>query len=232
MRFCEMRVMILIPGSSMDMQCVECLVALTHEMRRVGISQKVIYMSGPNIYNLRNYLLGADYNTAVGDPPFKGEPYTHILWIDSDMVYRSDHVLRLLVSNKPITGAVYRDVAGDITCGKWNVEKLRTQRYMQRYTIEELQNLADSEEIAPVDWQGFGLLVVQKGVCEKIGFPWFKSEHLEIDEYSYLIGEDIWFCKKAKENGIQSYVDLGVSVGHRKMVNLFVEQQKGDKNGK
>jgi hypothetical protein len=202
-------------------------------MRDLKINHSIIFKSGPNIYNLRNHLLEGNNTSKRGDPPFKGMPYTHILWIDSDMVYNPDDALRLIASEKPITGALYCDVYNKLTCGKWNIEALNREHFMPRYTMQELQENVDDEGYVPVDWQGFGLLAIRHGVCESMGFPWFKAEQLENDDYEYLIGEDIWFCRKAKEKGFQSYIDMGVSVGHRKLKNLYPivpKIQEGDQN--
>lgn len=217
----DMHVMILIPGSSMDMQCVESLIGLSHMMKQSGIRHTLKFQAGSNIYNLRNALLEVDYDTREGDPPFKGNSYTHIFWIDTDMVYHPEDGMRLLMSPHPITGGVYQDTRGELTAGKWDVVHLGTDRYMPRYTLRELSELSDDRGYAPVDWQGFGFLVMRRGVCESIGFPWFRADQIETELYTYLIGEDVWFCRSAKDKGYQAYIDTGVVVGHRKLINLI-----------
>lgn len=228
MKLKDYLVRILVPGSTMSTACVDSLMRLSHTMRDLNINHSIVFKSGPNIYNLRNHLLDGDNTSKRGDPPFKGKHYTHMLWIDSDMVYNPDDALRLIASDKPITGALYCDVKNELTSGKWDIQELNEKHYMPRYTLQELKDKADENGYVAVDWQGFGLLSVRCGVCEKIGFPWFKSEQFEIGDYEYLIGEDIWFCRKAKEKGFQSYIDMGVVVGHRKVIDLYPIKSKGE----
>jgi hypothetical protein len=67
--------------------------------------------------------------------------------------------------------------------------------------------------IGRADGIGCGVMLIKASVFKKIEFPYFYFEQLPNEK---LLGEDIYFCVKAKDAGIETYVDhdLSKEIGH------------------
>jgi len=136
---------------------------------------------------------------------FLNKDWTHLLFIDGDMVFPKDLPERLLKHNKDIISGYY------------------ATRYEPHYPL--LLKCIDKEKhkyevIPPNQWQdlmevdatGCGCMLIKRFVFEKISKPWFEfgySKELQKD-----VGEDIIFCEKARDLGFKIYVDLTTKCGH------------------
>lgn len=124
---------------------------------------------------------------------------THILWLDADMKFPQDALLRLLGHGKPIVGANYSHRRFPIhhvafkTVGEGND---RGADVMCR-TTDESTGLEEVEGI------GFGMLLMETAILTKIPFPWFTLQD--------GVGEDLAFCRRAREAGYKIYVDHDLS---------------------
>ena len=54
-----------------------------------------------------------------------------------------------------------------------------------------------------------GCMLIKREVFEKISRPWFALGMPEA-----WLGEDIFFCRKCKENGIEIWMDASLSIKH------------------
>lgn len=73
------------------------------------------------------------------------------------------------------------------------------------------------DNLVEADWIGFGYVLVKAKVFEKIKFPWFSNRADTTDGIDGIVqwtGEDVYFCRKAIENGFKIHVDLNVKLGH------------------
>lgn len=118
---------------------------------------------------------------------------THLLFVDTDMVFQGDAVLRLLERNKDIIGVQYNT---------------RKEPTMPTAFMKEGQT-GDLQEAISV---ATGFMLIDLKVFKDIKEPWFfwKSD----ENGQVLMGEDYWFCDKAKEAGYKIYCDLSIPVGH------------------
>ena len=68
------------------------------------------------------------------------------------------------------------------------------------------------EGIEQVTAVGFGVTMIRKEVFEKLKTPWFDAQWSPRG----IIGEDVFFCLKALDEGIPTYVDHDLSkyIGH------------------
>ena len=78
--------------------------------------------------------------------------------------------------------------------------------------------VAGRQGLLPVDYCGFGFVLVRKGVFEKLEYPWFRPLYLELGGVSEFTAEDVGFCLMAKRAGMKMFVDPNVVVGHEKTV--------------
>jgi len=131
---------------------------------------------------------------------------THLLMLDTDQEHPPDVVMKLLSHDLPIVGAkVYR----------------RYPPYdpiLLRGSIPIFGHVSDEEcesgELVEVDATGCGALMCKMDVFLNIPRPWFKWEMPKIDDVDVMIGEDFYFCNKAKEAGYKIYVDTSLEVSH------------------
>jgi hypothetical protein len=135
--------------------------------------------------------------------------YTHILWLDSDMRFPKETLIRLLNHDVPMVGVNY--ALRMFPTGFVAIEKLGNGESTR------LETLADSTGLAEVDAIGFGALLMRQEVFHALpsldedpwfGFDW-KPGQIEV-------GEDVHFCKLVRKNGIKIYVDQDLSkrIGH------------------
>jgi hypothetical protein len=119
------------------------------------------------------------------------------------------HVLqRLIGANKTLIGGAYfgRQEGAPLMCSDPSLTA-KARAYQ--------------DEVAPVDWVATGCMLVHRKVFQDIEekFPELKSP-IAGGEFDYfhpinsVTGEDVSFCKRAKQAGHQSYIDLGLPVFH------------------
>lgn len=119
---------------------------------------------------------------------------THILWLDSDMRFPKDALLRLLLREVPIVGANYPTRIPPI---------LPTALGMDRQPIFAAEDMVDASLI------GFGCLLTEMEVFRKIGKPYFALGYSrEADDFS---GEDAFFCHRALQSEYRILVDASLS---------------------
>ncbi len=66
--------------------------------------------------------------------------------------------------------------------------------------------------LVKVDAVGAASLLIAREVFERVPAPWW--EFVYYGEHRKLIGEDIWFCKRCKDAGIDIYVDTTTTSPH------------------
>lgn len=168
-------------------------------------------------------LNGDSRNEIKNTKPFKGNiTYDKILWIDSDIAWSPEDVLKLYESDKDIVSGAYLLASGEVTAYK--------KLLGPGYTFEEVLKMKDLEK---VDGTGFGFLCVKQGVFESLSRPWFQSSWITMEdeetkeEFSFpIMGEDLSWCKRAREAGFEIWLDPTVKVIHHKTVKLTWEGMK------
>ena len=91
-----MKLLIAIPTNDyMHYKFVECLTKLTRRLDEDGIDYDIAYQGATLVYVGRDKLANKAMN----------ECYTHMLWLDSDMIFTEDLLDDLMYSGKPfVTG--------------------------------------------------------------------------------------------------------------------------------
>ena len=130
---------------------------------------------------------------------------THTFWLDSDMRFPKDALIRLLDRDEPIVCANYakRRFPTEPIAVKKNVPGEDAQKINRVYTEE------DSTGLVEVDYCGMGVMLVKAEVYKKMEFPWFAIPWVPAAED--YIGEDVWFCRRAAENGFKTLIDQDLS---------------------
>lgn len=174
-----------------------------------------------HVANAREITLnGSNQNEIKNSKPFKGElTYDKLFWIDSDIIFTPEDVLKLYESDKDIVTGAYYIGNGEVTAYK---EKLG-----RPYTIEEVQNMT---ELTKIHSAGFGFICIKSGVFESLSRPWFQSVPVTMvddetkEEFTFpIMGEDVSFCHRANNAGFEVWLDPSVKLIHHKTMRLTWE---------
>jgi hypothetical protein len=132
---------------------------------------------------------------------FLKSDFDYAWWVDSDMKFPIDAPIKLLKRQVALVGANYRrrrfpnpGFTGMMgTAGKYT----------------ELVTDDNSPAMQQVDVLPHGCVMVHRSVYEKIPQPHYLQDY--IPEINLEIGEDIYFCNKAKEAGFDVWCDHELS---------------------
>ena len=172
-------------------------------------------MKSPLIHQARNYL------TSV----FLTTEYTHMLFIDSDVEFGPEAGLRMLVADKDIITTPYRV----------KDERLDTPRYTVKFANPKSVPILPGG-LVEIEAGPTGLMLIKRGVFERImkNHPELKIKNSanqalkETDkshsfyynffdfafEDGYTWGEDVSFCKLARDNDFRIYANTESPTAH------------------
>lgn len=121
---------------------------------------------------------------------------THVLFLDSDMVFPKDLLRNMLLRDKDI-------LALNCTTRAWPVRHI---------AHDHMQDLIDSRGktgLQKVQQIGLAVMLIRIDVLKKLRPPMFMMEWVP-DTGSYC-GEDIYFCQLAQEAGFDVWIDHDLS---------------------
>lgn len=151
------------------------------------------------LYNVRTTILSKGRQTLVNKAMSTGS--THLLFIDSDMVFPPETAVRLLSHQKDIVG-----IAAATRRENRLLNSAQT-RWGERLTA------GPEEGLLQVDYLGFGCILIRSEVFAAIEKPYFPIHFKEHDPETgdVWIGEDYGFCEKARAAGYAIHVDTALS---------------------
>lgn len=132
---------------------------------------------------------------------FLKSDFDYAWWVDSDMKFPIDTPLRLLKRGVPLVGANYRR--------RRFPNPGFTGMMGQPGSFTELVTDDTSPPMQEVDVLPHGCVMVHRSVYEKMPQPHYLQEF--VPELNLEIGEDIYFCRKAKDAGFQVWCDHELS---------------------
>lgn len=132
---------------------------------------------------------------------FLQSDFDYAFWIDSDMKFPIDAPLRLLKRGVPLVGCNYRR--------RRFPNPGFTGMMGQPGNFQELITDDNSPAMQDVDVLPHGCVLVHRSVYEKTPQPHYIQDY--IPEQNLEIGEDIYFCKKARDAGFQVWCDHELS---------------------
>ena len=181
---------------------MRCLTALLMRLRDDKINFELCIESGTLVYTARERIA----NKAINDG------FTHVLWLDSDMVFNTDILDDLMFSGKQfVTGIYHARRKGFASCIFKQIEINKCVERFDKYPNETF-------EIAGC---GFGCVLIDveilrdvnrnKGVC-----------FTPLPAY----GEDIAFCKRATELGYKIWCEPSVVCGHIGHITIYPDDHE------
>jgi hypothetical protein len=132
----------------------------------------------------------ADYMLKVAKPDY-------MLFLDTDVIFPRNTIERLLKYDKDIVGGVYFTKKEPFLPV---IRRLENNKYMKIYDIPD-------EDPFRVDGIGFGMMLIKREVFERTQKPWFFNKHDSVSE-------DLYFCKKALNNGFDIWATTRLGLGH------------------
>lgn len=139
-------------------------------------------------------------DTALGN-----EDVTHMLWLDSDMTFPPNLFHRLYSHDLPMVACNYV---------KRSVPAFPNSRALNGKligTAKETRGLEEAESA------GFGAVLMQREVFENTPKPWFDTVWLDKGDKLELLGEDVFFFRKARKLAdYPLFIDHSISqkIGH------------------
>jgi hypothetical protein len=121
---------------------------------------------------------------------------THMLWLDTDMRFPKDTLVRLLAHDTPWVCAGY-------------IERSAPFRPVAFLTPEDWTNRVEatpgSTGLRQIYACGFGVMLTHREMYEKMRRPWFMvGFNHELDGF---LGEDVYFCHQANLAGYKLMLD-------------------------
>jgi hypothetical protein len=115
---------------------------------------------------------------------------THVLWLDADMRFPKDTLIRLLSHEKPIVAANY---------------PTRQPPIIATAVDEERNPIFGGDGLFEARGAGMGCMLTSIDVFDAIGKPYFALGYSrDADDYS---GEDLFFCEKARASNFAIWID-------------------------
>jgi hypothetical protein len=195
------------------------LLAATQELNRLGISWAFSSEYSSHVADAREMTLNGDnQNDPSEQRPFKGAvTYDKILWIDSDIAFTPQDVIKAYESPYDIVSGAYLLASGEVVVYR--------ELFGQGYTYDELKALTEPVKVFGA---GMGFMAVKSGVFESLTRPWFQSPTVTTErngqEFTFpIMGEDLSFCYRAGQAGFEIWLDPAIKLQHHKMMKLTWE---------
>ena len=174
-----------VPGNSFSPGFFASWTKLLHFMHLNPdvIEPHYINYYSPNIYNLRNQMLGGKSDGGKFQTPCE-EDYKldYIFLIDSDMVFDPMQVFRMIYKMEKykldaMIAPYYMGDGKTLTVIKDDSEKTLSEKGQFKYfSFQELQTIGKlNENMADVANGGFGFACIAARCFDRIEYPWFKS---------------------------------------------------------
>jgi len=215
------KIVICLPGDNFSGRFLDCLLDLMYNFMQSGVSIRVSRRESPIVYYARNMCLGADIIRGEYQKPFDGKlDYTHLLWLDSDIIFGYEHVQSLLKHNKDIVSGIYM-MSNNMHFA--TVKKIDNENFLKNqgsYDFLTLEDIKSEKDLIDVSYTGFGFILIKKGVFESITYPWFRPIFHKIGNCYDFASEDASVCELFRDKGFKIWVDPTIRVGHEKKIVL------------
>lgn len=187
-----MKLLIGIPSLDfVHVEFVKCLVNLQARLKDSGVAFDVFICSGTLAHVARDRVACKAIN----------DGYTHVLWLDADMIFSPDILEDLQFSGKDfVTGIA--------------VSRRPPYQYcvFKSLVFDREQNFQDNEipnNTFQIGGCGFACVLITTQILKDV-FRQYKTCFLPMKD----LGEDLAFCKRATECGYTIWAEPSVQLGH------------------
>lgn len=201
------------PGSFMKAEYVRSLVKTTQLLNDLNwtytfVNQQSSFVSEARELTAIDSCFNDWNTTTIGGGKFN---YGAVLWIDSDIEWEPEDVLKLFDAEVPIIAGLYQtDPSGRVAVNFPDEEG--------RPTIVNKVEFILHDEPVKVGGVGFGFVLMRHGVFENVERPWFLIRRIKWDDVDFYtnVGEDYSWCAAAQKAGFDIWVHPQVKVKHHK----------------
>ena len=197
-----MKLLIGVPTT--DFVHIEFLKSLTALLRRLD-REKIDYTlhieSGTLVYCARDKIACKAIN----------EEYTHVLWLDSDMVFTDDLLDALSFSGKPFVCGIFHSRRKGYHSALFKDLELNTLERFEEYPH-------DTFEVAGC---GFAGVLIETYILKEVQH---KHGTCFLPMQSY--GEDLAFCRRAKAMGHRIFAEPTAVMGHVGHITIYPEDHE------
>lgn len=185
-----MRLLIGVPCMDyIHVEFMRSLTALLMKLKDEGIDFELHIESGTLVYLARDRIAHKAIN----------EKFTHVLWLDSDMVFNADILEDLMFSGKSFVSGIYHARRkGYASCIFKRIDLNGVERF------EEYPG-----ELFRIAACGFGCVLVSTEILSQVCLH-FGTCFMPLPS----LGEDIAFCKRATDLGFKLWCEPTVVCGH------------------
>jgi hypothetical protein len=139
--------------------------------------------------------------------------FTHLLSVDTDVSFSPGDVEALLSTGKPLVGGLYfgRNATGEFFPVALEIDEDTHQR--------PIKDIPGPKDLVKVDSLGMGFTLIKREVMEALDpDPNALTPYAETVVSGNAVGEDVSFCRAAKDAGYEAWLYGGARVGHVKSV--------------
>ena len=128
----------------------------------------------------------------------------YLLMIDDDMVFEPDLLNRLLANQKEIIGVAYHP----------RTDMQDKLKFLDETHFINLETTTDPKYKTTFECHatGTGIILIKCEIFAMLTRPWFVFEYYDTGQVK--LGEDWYFCAKAKKAGFTIWTDPSLKVGH------------------
>ena len=209
------------PGRGCSYVFLKSFVQMAFDLVQHGVSIQISQDYSSMVNFARCKCLGANVLRGPDQIPWDGKlKYDYQLWIDSDIVFRTEQLLQLVLMEKDIAAGWYMTEDGQTTSvAHWlDEDNFRNNGGVMNHETGE--TMSKRKKPFTVDYTGFGWVLIKNGVWEheEMKYPWFapKMQVFESGDVQDMCGEDVSFCLDAKKEGMVTWCDPRIRVGHEK----------------
>jgi hypothetical protein len=214
----NLRIIFCLPGTNFSGKFLDCWTNLLIYC----IKQKIQFALKRGESSVVNYArtmcLGANVLRGENQLPYNGQiDYTHLMWIDSDMIYTPEDFQKLIDSDKDIVSGLYLMENGQNYAA---VKELDENYFLDYGSFHFLQKDEIPLKLFEVAYVGMGFMLVKKGVIESMKYPWFEplNQRFLNSDIVEFTSEDVAFCMKATDTGHEIWVEPSIKLGHEKKI--------------
>ena len=178
---------------------MRCLTNLLKRLRDDGVQFDLCIESGTLVYLARERIAHKAIN----------EKYTHVLWLDSDMVFSDDILEDLQFCGKDfVTGVYHARRKGYASCIFKCIDLKKGIERFEEYPKEPFQ----------IEGCGFGCVLTSVDMLSQVCLT-FGTCFTPLPS----LGEDIAFCRRALDLGFKLWCEPTVVCGHIGHITIYPE---------
>jgi hypothetical protein len=207
------------PGPGVMASYLKSLLAATQELNKLNISWAFSQEYSSHVADAREMTLNGDnQNDPSESRPFKGQvTYDKILWIDSDIMFTPQDVIRAYRSEFDVVSGAYTLASGEVVAYK--------ELFGHGFTMDQVKAMKEPERIFGA---GMGFFCMKSGIFEKLSRPWFQQVPATTifngEEFTFpIMGEDLSLCKRINDAGFEIWLDPEIKLIHHKTFKLTWE---------